>query len=142
MCNMTDPSPTRRRKRALLAAMVLIAVAVLIVLPFLSWHFGFLAAMHYRLTGDQESLYKVMHKYIRSGDSVAKVESLLGSGNRDHPAELVAFAQSMSRRLPQSYPDGVQTGDVFIGWSGMWLQFRDGRLINHVPEEFEEYVPL
>ena len=142
MGNVTSPSPKPRKKRVVLAALVVTAIVVMIAVPLLSWHFGFLAAMHYRLTGDQESLYKVMHKYIRSGDSVAKVESLLGSGNRDHPAELVAFAQSMSRRLPQSYPDGVQTGDVFIGWSGMWLQFRDGRLINHVPEEFEEYVPL
>jgi len=104
-------------------------------------------AKHYRAHHDAESLYATLHKDIKPGDSIERVEELLGIGEPPrNPEKLVAVTQKFAQRSPQSYPDGVRDGDVFLGYRGgnqtLYLQFREGRLINFNAKDFEQIPEL
>ena len=89
------------------------------------------------------AVFKVLHTSIRNGDSMTKVLSTVGPGNimddNSLPAKLVLLR-------PNRYTDGVEDADTFLryefdtGRSSLivFLQFRNGKLINHVPSEYAE----
>ena len=52
------------------------------------------------------------------------------------------MCRKLAVKVPQSYPDGIQDDDTFLGYEcgpgGMLvLQFRDGHLVNFVREQFD-----
>jgi len=102
-------------------------------------------ALRYRWRHDGASLYKVLYNQLKDGDSREEVERLLGLGTpAANPARLLSANREFARRRPASYPDGAKDGDTFLGHrvgggSMLYLEFRDGRLVNHIPSDFREY---
>ncbi len=95
---------------------------------------------------DAESLFAVLHKQVKLGDSIQRVQELLGQGQPPrNPEKNLATAKKKATRYPQHYPDGAKDGDQFLvyvyGNLVVDLQFRDGRLINFNPKEYET-LPL
>lgn len=75
------------------------------------------------------------------------MEGLLGPGH-DHEVEnaLEAF-KKLAAKNPAQWPDGFRDDDRIVGFdfddlSTLWLQFRNGKLINHNPGDFAEYEPM
>ncbi|MDD5708262.1 MAG: hypothetical protein PHR35_20280 [Kiritimatiellae bacterium] len=98
---------------------------------------------HYRRCHDGKSLYKVAYRQLQNGDSYEKVVGLLGPGT---PAtERQRHVKSVvTRKHPESYPDGVTERDVIIFYpidrlTSIDFQFRDERLINFDPKNFSEF---
>lgn len=106
------------------------------------------ATKHYRVHGDGPSLYRLLHDDIRSGQRLEEVRSRLGPGNIPCDQERVREVHlRMLTKAPQSFPYGVKDTDRYVDWQfdgGPWitLQFRDNRLVNHLPQEFSEYKPF
>ena len=108
---------------------------------------GCSSADHYRSHKDGQSLYAVMHDSVRRGDSVEKVQGLLGTGQNDEGRKALEATKRMAAKNPSGWPDGVRDDDRVIGYpcdesTTLWLQFRNGRLINHDPDDFAEYEPM
>jgi hypothetical protein len=105
-------------------------------------------AAHYRKHNDGKSLYATLHKQIKSGNTIEEVQKLLGSGKPPgEPDKLLAAMKKAAARYLEIYPDGIQEDDVFVGYSigkrvTLYLQFRDGRLVNHMPERYAKYEPV
>jgi hypothetical protein len=98
---------------------------------------------HYRAHHDGKSLYVVLNQSVRAGDSVKKVESLLGVG-KDAPGDALAAVKKFAAKLPAQYPDGFQETDQVRGYpfddgATLYMQFRHGKLINHNPKDFTKY---
>lgn len=132
-------------KQAVLPLLVLLVIGTLSTVSF--WPAGSLEAEHYRRFRDGNSLYTLLGRSVRTGDSLEDVEALLGpatpvaEGAETLRTELRAHSQSH----PDQFPDGVFEADDFIrypvgdGW--VTLQFRSGMLVNHLPEMFGAYEP-
>lgn len=95
----------------------------------------FSSAAHYRLYHDVASLSEVLQNSIRDGDTLKKVESLLGPGQRDESGRIRKGTAAIVARNPTSMPDGLENGDDFIGYktgksSWIFVQLRNGSLIN------------
>jgi hypothetical protein len=104
-------------------------------------------AAHYRKYHDGESLCAVLHDSVRTGDSVEKVEGLLGAGEDAVDTGPVEAMRQFAARDPSHWTDGVKDDDRVIGFSindgqVLWLQFRNGKLINHNPGDFTKYQPM
>jgi hypothetical protein len=104
------------------------------------------AATHYGEHKDEKSLYKVLYRQLKRGDSIDKVRKLLGPGDTVSKQELDfkrEFRAKLFARSPSSYPDGIQEGDLLLVYpaqiSAVDLWFRDGRLINYSPEPYKTY---
>jgi hypothetical protein len=102
---------------------------------------------HYRRYRDGKSLYAILHNEIKPGDSIERVQELLGSGEPpSQPERILSAMKKLCLKHPDGCPDGVQENDIFIGYpirdgGTLYLQFRDGRLVNHVAEDYTEYRP-
>ncbi len=100
---------------------------------------------HYRKHHDGKSLYEVLYKQVKPGDSIEKVQGLLGPGE---PAESRArrAIEKFAQKTPDRYPDGYRETDTLLDYpmdgGSAILQFRDGRLINHNPEDCAHYEPI
>ncbi len=100
---------------------------------------------HYRKHHDGKSLYEVLYKQVKPGDSIEKVQGLLGQGE---PAERRAHGaiKKFAERTPDRYPDGYRETDTLLNYpmdgGSAILQFRDGKLINHNPEDCAHYEPI
>jgi len=109
---------------------------------------------HYRRHHDGESLYILLNKYIKTGDTYSKVSELLGSSKVSQLSKkLQLVITKLAEKNPEKYPDGVDDEDVFYEYPieenkfmkprrivvTVYLQFRNGMLINHSPEDFLEY---
>jgi hypothetical protein len=107
---------------------------------------GCSSADHYRSHKDGKSLYAVMHESVRTGDSVEKVQGLLGAGQNDEGQKALEATKKMAAKNPSGWPDGVRDDDKMIGFPfddgiTLWLQFRNGKLVNHNPSDFTKYEP-
>ena len=104
-------------------------------------------AQRYRQSQDAKSLFAALHYQVENGDSVQKVQKLLGSGTPPTDKDgLLRATRRFAERLPQDYPAGVKDEDLFVvyptdGDLTVALQFRDGRLINFKPQNYEQ-VPM
>jgi hypothetical protein len=96
------------------------------------------------LPNDRASFSLVLAHKIHPGDSLDDVEALLGAGRRistEESTKASAAVRRWQKDQPEYYADGVKNGDVFVRWPmddecTLQLQFRNGRLINHVPESY------
>jgi hypothetical protein len=91
-----------------------------------------------------ESFSHLLATRISPGDTLNYVETLLGAGSKLTMTERDSAAAAVLRwqkDQPEYYADGVEDRDEFLRWPiekecTLQLQFRDGRLINHVPESY------
>ncbi|MHC4876123.1 MAG: hypothetical protein ACYTGL_06460 [Planctomycetota bacterium] len=130
------------------AALPVVVLMVILGLGFITtWPSGALEADHYQRFRDGKSLYAILSSRIASGDSLQHVESALGPGT---PLTEEADAHRSELReqalwTPQRFPNGVQNADVFLTWpledQSVTLQFRNGTLVNHRGEDFEDFQP-
>jgi hypothetical protein len=99
---------------------------------------------HAKVPADLQSFSHVLATRIFPGDKLDHVEALLGTGSKLTAAQRVAAAAAVLRwqkDQPEYYADGVREWDIFLRWPiqdgcTLQLQFRNGRLINHVPESY------
>lgn len=96
----------------------------------------FAPSTQFRLFGDKTQLVNALAYEIADGDSFARVEQLLGSG--DHKKKKtwieIQIRSESSPEFMRQYPQGIELDDEFIAYHGTFqivLQFRDGKLINH-----------
>lgn len=124
-----------------------IALAVAIVLIFVAVSMPdhvvaqFSPAAHFRLYQDVNSLAEVLQHSLREGDSVAKIESLLGPGNSDETGRILTASAAIITKNPAALPAGLEQNDEFLGYksgssSWVYLQLREGRLINFNPADY------
>ena len=86
-----------------------------------------------------------MHRQIAPGETQQSVDAILGPGRTLPEAEAVPIVRVV-RKYPKDHPDGYADRDRFVRYRetnrvGLILQFRDGRLINHNPDDFRDYWP-
>ncbi len=98
----------------------------------------------YRNAPSGVTLFPILHDLVRPGDSVERVQQLLGPGHDDPSAfePISRFAQ----KHPQEFADGMQATDRLVRYcvdkdSFTYLQFREGRLVNFHAEEYSHYEP-
>ena len=96
---------------------------------------------------DAKSLFATLHAQIKPGDSIQRVQELLGQGEPPQNREkFIAVVKKFAERLPQDYPAGVRDDDEFLRYSyqnlTVHLQFRAGRLLNFDPQKFEKVPDL
>jgi hypothetical protein len=122
----------------------LAVVALLLLFGLAAGWFFMPATTHYHLFADEASLNAVLFGQVKPGDSMARLIRLLGAGkpvDEQQRVKLLGTIANFQRQTPASTPDGVEPDDQFLGYeaSGMtiYLQFRDERLINFRPEDFE-----
>jgi len=132
-------------KRKIISYLIVFAALMLVVAAVL-WH-GRRPAAHYRAHHDAESLYAALYNHVSEGDTPAQIQKLLGPGEPQDQKGSVEICRKLAVKVPQSYPDGIQDEDMFLGYQlgpgGMLvLQFRDGHLVNFVREQFAEYEPM
>lgn len=133
----------RRRSLVVWSVVVLILVAIFAI----AFEQGRVSAVLYRLTSHPRWFYAALHKGIVCGDSIEKVQRLLGPCSvRSEPDEVIAKVRMLIAKYPERHPDGVQDNDVFLAYrfgkrATAYLQFRNGCLINFNPEDFAEYKP-
>jgi hypothetical protein len=105
--------------------------------------------LRYSRYGHDGRIYaKLLH--LQNGDSLASVAALLGNPHEDYqpnPSELVHVYRKVMNEKPAHDPGGVEDDDSFLEFScvslgGIWLQFRDDKLVNHDPEKFRHLVEL
>ena len=101
---------------------------------------------HYKKHHDGKSLYAVLYEYVEPGCSTERIEQLLGPPVLTHDKEkLRSVTKKFVEKFPDMYPDGIKDMDTFVSYpidgGSLNLQFRNGRLINHLPDEFREYKP-
>lgn len=122
-----------------------IALAGLLASLFLIGGCSESAEEHYRKNHDGESLYRVLHDQVKPGDSLAKVQGLLGQGEAS-VARTRAAVKQFAQRFQSQFPAGYQEHDVLVDFAtpGGWLtlQFRDNKIINYRPEDYAHYEPM
>jgi len=127
-------------------------LGVLTVLMLLGLAAGWLfmpATIHYHLFADEPSLNSVLARQVQPWDSTARVVRLLGAGTPISETErqrLLRVIAGFQRQSAAGTPAGVERDDQFLGYeaSGMtiYLQFRNDRLINFQPQDFEHPADL
>ena len=121
-------------------ASIIIAVVVIIGAAVGIWYLR-LPQTQYKLRHDYPSFYKVALTRLKPGMSHEKVASLLGPGQPvtgDNLGRLLKIAPD----APQLFPDGLLPSDTVVAYpvakfTYMNLYFRNGALINFVPNQFE-----
>jgi len=121
--------------RGMLATVAFVALGLAGYVAFERWH---------RATYPELYFYRVLHDSMKNGDPITKGRGLLGSGIAADATEVSMLAK-IRGRFPS--PDGYGSDDQLLvykpGDAGLtnFLQFRDGRLINHNARAFELYAP-
>jgi len=124
-------------------------VALLMLLGVVAGWLFMPATIHYHLFADEPSLNSVLAEQVVPGDSIARVVRLLGTGTAISESEtqrLLGVIASFRRQTPGSTPLGVEPDDQFLGYEAavmtIYLQFRNDRLINFEPRNFEHPADL
>jgi hypothetical protein len=92
-----------------------------------------------------EYMHLRLHQDVRDGDSQARVDALLGPGER-LDGEQRTSVQNFIRKYPEGNPAGLEDRDTFFGYpvgkkSRVILQYRQDRLVNHNHADFANYDP-
>ncbi len=127
-----------------------LALPGLLILPLVLLIAGYLlmpASTHFRLFHDQKSFCRVMSQRIEPGMTLDQVEDLLGHAEivseTDQQLLIRSINDSVTQK-PNPYPDGAAFGDKFMeyefGTFGVYLQFREGKLINHSRREYDYFL--
>uniref|UniRef100_A0A7C2P8R8 Uncharacterized protein n=1 Tax=Schlesneria paludicola TaxID=360056 RepID=A0A7C2P8R8_9PLAN len=93
----------------------------------------------WRLSGYPDGAVYAKLRHIRNGDTTAKLIGLLGTPTV-HENLVMPGADDAKR-----FPSGAQSGDVFLEFccvqpGQIWLQTRDGKVINYDPEQFRSLL--
>ncbi len=101
------------------------------------------AGAHYQQKKDVKSLYAVLYSQIINGCSVDEVQQLLGQDNPSMSERGSSAIRKLAERSPNNFPDGFQVDDHVIAYTTnedfiVFLQFRNGQLINYNPGEFSK----
>lgn len=119
---------------------VVLTIALIVLSAYICETGRFSAAV-YRYTGSGRWLYSALYHGVQNGDTIEQVEKLLGPGKQASD-----FVRKAVKKLPQRYqqPDGYEDSDRILGFplpgGELYLQFRNGVLINFDPAEFEKYT--
>lgn len=145
LCNMADENANNRKSRQTiiwLACGVALVLAVVILFAY-ACTTGQLSGMLYRYTHGGKWLYSALYHGLRNGDTREQVEDLLGPGRKTDSAKIVEVTKKIAGSNPAGYPHGVEDTDTFLGFllpgGELFLQFRDGVLINFDPDDFAKY---
>ena len=102
-------------------------------------------AQRYRATRDGESLYKVLYNEISAGDTIARVQELLGPAREADGSEqeILATMMTIAANFPDTYADGIKSDDTLLAYpmgkeATVSLLFRNGRLINYARESYKD----
>jgi hypothetical protein len=126
-----------------MTALMIAAIALVLTgLGILCWKSP---VLHYRVHHDGKSLYWILCRRLKPGDSYRKAHLLLGPGREASERSRERFFLAMQKR-PGLSPDGQLPTDVLLDYpqgGACWtrLQFRDGKLVNFDPGSFTRYVP-
>src|SRR5438128_947362 len=104
---------------------------------------GCTTADKYRSSGRSEDLRGALNQEVTDGASIGRVQQLLGPGwevRDDEQRRLVLVTRQIASRT-NTYPAGTQDDDRFVGYPSkdggtLYLQFRNGKLINFNPDDF------
>jgi len=120
---------------------VVLTIAVIVLSAYICETGRFSAAV-YRYTGSGKWLYSTLYHGVQNGDTIEQVEQLLGPGKKGG-AKLLNSFKRLAEKYPESCPDGYKEADEAVGFplpgSELYLQFRNGVLINFDPTDFEKY---
>lgn len=100
------------------------------------------ASAHYQKEKDIKSLYAVLCNQVENGCSMDDVRLLLGQEDLTMSEKGHSATKKLVDRAPSNFPDGFQDSDRILAYSSdettiVFLQFRNGQLVNHNPIEFE-----
>lgn len=94
-------------------------------------------ASQYRNHGAQAPFLYV-YQSLRNGDRIEEVQALLGPGIPNHDPKYRKACEKVFAAHPDEAPSGILESDLILGYSaatsGIYLQFRDGVLVNHDPK--------
>jgi hypothetical protein len=128
----------RIRPRLSIRLTLLLIALVAIVLAVVHWNDP---AVRYRRDHDEVSLNAVMSRRASFGDTVETIEGLLGPGKAITDVKFRRSVEKFVARAPSGYPQGLNPEDEFLGFAVgpnmTILQFRNGRLINFKPSDFD-----
>ncbi|MHC4130708.1 MAG: hypothetical protein ACYSSP_03655 [Planctomycetota bacterium] len=103
---------------------------------------------HYRTHQDCESLWNILYTLVKPVDSREQIETLLGAGmlqTGERKKRLISANKRLMQKYPEDYPYGIKDTDEFVGYfcygATLYLQFRDGRLINFNRDDYKRYQP-
>ena len=107
-------------------------------------------ARHYHEHHSGEALFRVLRKQVSKGDSVERVQELLGLQVQAVKNErMVNAVRKLAAKFPKHYPDGAKDNDLFLACPvgdndnlTYYLQFRDGHLINFRRKDFAKYEEI
>lgn len=125
----------------LVVAGVALTIAVIVLFAYICER-GWFSAAVYRYTGSGKWLYSTLYHGVQNGDNIEQVERLLGPGEKGE-AKLLSSFKRYAEKYPETSPDGWQDDDEAVGFplpnGKLYLQFRNGVLINFDPSDFEKY---
>lgn len=123
---------------------MVLAIAVIVMFAYV-YERGRFSAVIYRYTGSGKWLYSTLKNGVKNGDTIEQVENLLGPGQKAD-AKIYSVSKKFAAINPSGYPEGCEEDDEFLGFrlpgEQLYLQFRNGVLINFDPAEFEEYTEV
>ena len=135
----------KRRSIVLLMLVGVVVTIGVIVLVTYSCQTGRFSAAVYRYTRSGKWLYSALYHGMQKGDTVEEVERLLGSG-QEGDSRVRSALKKFAQRNVAGYPDGYEERDVILGFrlpgGELYLQFRNGLLINFDTEEFRKYEAM
>ena len=107
------------------------------------------ASSHYQRYHDESSLNAIFSKQVKPGEQLDRIENFLGVGSRpigESRDAVLRALNSMNSKVPHRFPDGVHADDLIVGYETdgitQFFQFRDGRLMNHNPKDFEQPMTI
>lgn len=122
------------KRRITVRALLRLIVAVGCILGgYVYWHDP---VVHYRWFRDGGSLRRICRSLISNGDSLAKLESLVGPVPVANP-RVDAWARKCLSNEPQGVQDADEIRYIDCVDCGAVYQFRRGRLVNFVPSSFD-----
>ncbi len=136
-----------KRRSVILSVLVgVVATIGAIILVTYSCETGWFSAAVYRYTGSGKWLYSALYHGVQNGDTVEEVERLLGPG-QEGDSRVRSALEKFAQRNVAGYPDGYEDSDQILGFrmggnQELYLQFRNGLLINFDPEEFRKYEAM
>jgi hypothetical protein len=96
----------------------------------------------YYYTGTRHAFCRAVRSLNAPHPTSGELKAAVGAGTS---VDASGMFHRLAAESPEHFPDGVQDGDSFEMYSfpdvTYYFQFRDGRLVNHHPDEFSE-TPL
>ncbi|MHC4757402.1 MAG: hypothetical protein ACYTE8_01980 [Planctomycetota bacterium] len=101
---------------------------------------------HYKTNQDCVSLWNILYTQVNQGDSIERIEALLGVGmlqTGQRKTQILAANKRLIKKNPDGFPDGIEDTDEFIGYfcygATLYLQFRDRKLINYTRDDYKKF---